>query len=690
MQSLLPSRIFALLLAACITLTAMDSGAQQVGGGLGASQDEPEAPPESDALEEESDDNAESEGDDSRAVDAIIEQMSIPEKVSQLMFVRLNGNLSLTSADRELLTNLPPGGVMMPIVGEALTTSAYTQSIQALTVRTRHRIPLFISGNGFAQSDNAGRGANRFVLAPTLLTMAAAGISAPTTEFIDRFAEGTSLVGINVHFGPNLSLSGDTVNHVTTLHTFGDSPEFTADITGELMNAFRKYGVEKMPAGFPGGNANRVAADPAVLLTPGKYYLESDGLPYFMAIQNGAKLIHVGNTLVPTLEEDSRPASISRRAIKVLLRGTLQYDGVVVAGPIDSPQMIRRYDPEISALGALESGADMIMWSKVTPQIPQVIAVISEAIERGVLDEAEIDRSLKRILQAKKDLGIFEQPFAKDRDVRKLKRKDSDGELLMMIERNAITLLKNDNNMLPLTRDASTPLLLSGMPYLKTSANFLKKELKDVVRWEPKSAKHVTRVEDFELRRLQDAVLGAKTAVFIFDSLVSSDSQAQMISIAKKVGAKVVVVLLGHPASVDAYSEADAILLTYSSSVFPDFTLESVMRILVGDAPIRVISSEEPLVRRAGEKILFNVLDVIQSPTGRLPLNVPPRYEHGHYMSFPPTSIKKVRWEFGDGGSSSKDVVEHSYAVPGSYTATLTVVDDDGVESTGTFAITIQ
>ena len=55
----------------------------------------------------------------------------------------------------------------------------------------------------------------------------------------------------------------------------------------------------------------------------------------------------------------------------------------------------------------------------------------------------------------------------------------------------------------------------------------------------------------------------------------------------------------------------------------------------------------------------------------------------------PDDGISEWAWEFGDGGTSEESVVEHTYDVAGSYTATLTVTDDTGDtdDATQTFAV---
>ncbi|MFP6582228.1 MAG: glycoside hydrolase family 3 N-terminal domain-containing protein [Candidatus Hydrogenedentota bacterium] len=690
---LFPTRHLIVSLFFCLLLPLSTNG-QQVGRGLGATQPVQAPAPQPveidiESPEEEVPLDPKVELEENR-IESIISAMALEEKISQLMFVRLNGEFTVDPLDVELLSKVPPGGVLLPSIGYAGTAADHTKSIQVLATRTPHRIPYFIAGDGFATSDRAGADMNRFIQLPSMLSISAAGINENTKTLFGMIADDLNRLGINTHFGPSLSLSGSLENNVTGVNTFGDHSPTTAAFSSELYRAFDEHKVLWMPTGFPGGEMNRVGNQPAVMLTAGKYYIERDGLPYFMAIRDGAPMMHVGNTLAPMIDGASRPSSVSRKVITTLLRGSLDYDGLVIAGPIDSTYMLSKYEPETAAALSLTAGADMILWSRISPQILKVIALVANAVRSGEIEESLIDRAVTRVLRTKMQYGLFEPIQPTNKDVRRLQRENKKQTITYDIERQSITLLKNERNALPISREASAPLLLTGVLELEDIRRILKKDLKYVNKFEAKSAKHLGRVQDFELRRLADVAGNARTAVCIFDNQIDAKSQAEMIDIIKKSDTKVIVVLLGHPASVEAYDKADAILLTYSSSRNYGHTIQSIIDVLLGKAPIRVLSAKKPLIRRWNEDIIFNVLDVIQSPTGRLPIGLAPIYEHGDSISYRPTSIKKVRWDFGDGNDSRDEQVSHRYAGPGDFTATLTVTDVDGRVSSGTFPISIR
>ena len=676
-------RLFILPLAILACAISSFAFGQGVGQGLDSTKPsipEPEVPVEAIPLEQQ----------DLETIDQKLAALSLDQKIMQLMFVRLSGDLAPSSVDNKLLQMLTPGGVLLPEMGGAGITIEYVNMVRKFESATTGSIPFFIGGNAFAISDSSAKNTNRFMHIPSLLSMSAADKNADTDLLFESIASNMERMGLNTHFGPSLTLSSAVSNPLSTMNTFGSDPNFTAGMSGALLNAFYGHNVLWMPSGFPGGEANRTGKGPATMLTSGSHFIERDGLPYFIAIKHGLPMIHVANTLAPMIDSEMRPASLSPTVITTLLKGTLDYQGLVISGPMDDPYIISKYEPEEAAVQSLLAGSDMILWSKTSPQIPKAIALISNAVQNGLIDEAIIDYAVRRILTLKMKFGLFERETPKDGQAAKIHRENLKLEAPHRIEKRSITLLKNDGNVLPLIKGTSTPLFVTGVVDLTPLKAVLSKELKSVNVFEIKTAKHTTRVQDFELRRLESMAKGVRTALCIFDNNVDAVSQSHVITDLKGKNLRVVVVLFGYPVDINAYKNADALLLVYGSSKFMDTTTDALAEILLGKAPIRALSSDVALVRGTGQPITFNVLDVIQSPTGRLPVSLEPFFPVGHFVSYAPQSIKGVHWDFGDNTRSTEHVVDHAYAQPGSYRATVTVEVDDGTTTSGTFAIDIQ
>src|SRR5690606_11153895 len=119
------------------------------------------------------------------------------------------------------------------------------------------------------------------------------------------------------------------------------------------------------------------------------------------AIEDGCEIIHVGNTLVPTLDPNSAPACVSEAVIRNLLRRELGDEGIIVAGAMDSQDVAVLVDPAVAAIRALSYGADMIYWNAAGNSEMRAVDNIVLAVKENRLSEVQIDTALRRVLTYK-------------------------------------------------------------------------------------------------------------------------------------------------------------------------------------------------------------------------------------------------------------------------------------------------
>ena len=97
--------------------------------------------------------------------------------------------------------------------------------------------------------------------------------------------------------------------------------------------------------------------------------------------------------------------------------------------------------------------------------------------------------------------------------------------------------------------------------------------------------------------------------------------------------------------------------------------------ILIGNAPLSILSMDSPIQMKVGEARSFNAGEVIQAPSGRLPITLSPAFPAGSAARYnPAASIKHVEWDFG-GDKVRKENVARKFDSPGDVAVTLTVTD---------------
>lgn len=169
--------------------------------------------------------------------------------------------------------------------------------------------------------------------------------------------------------------------------------------------------------------------------------------PFQAAISEGG-LMSVMNSYCSM---NGEPVACSRRLLTTLLRERLGFTGFVVSDYISIDRIVDPFHVaatfEEAGVKALSAGLDVEY-----PRPKGYTYRLREAVERGELEMAVIDQAVERVLTAKFELGLFEQPYP-DRDMlsRVLHTPKAD-ELNLTLAKEAVTLLKNERNALPLSR----------------------------------------------------------------------------------------------------------------------------------------------------------------------------------------------------------------------------------------------
>lgn len=154
-------------------------------------------------------------------------------------------------------------------------------------------------------------------------------------------------------------------------------------------------------------------------------------------------------------EMDGVPCGSSRELMVELLRNQLGFDGVVVSdyftvATLAGYHRIARDKTEAARL-ALLAGIDIELPARDCYGDP-----LREGLEQGRIDMALVDASVRRILEQKFRLGLFERPFVDAARAPLVFDTAEQRALSRRIAQKSIVLLKNAGGLLPLARDLSS------------------------------------------------------------------------------------------------------------------------------------------------------------------------------------------------------------------------------------------
>ncbi|MCK5863378.1 MAG: hypothetical protein KAH38_12890 [Candidatus Hydrogenedentes bacterium] len=640
------------------------------------------------------------EGDKPDWERALIEEETLPEdlverfivsqpltaKVAQLMLVTLEGLTGPSVNDVAFFKSCLPGGVVMPHAFKPGTAASYVNALHA--VESSSGLPFLIAADLYQLTRATRNTPSQFVQLPSLLSITAAGESA-TTRRLGRFmAEHLRSMGFNLHLGPSLLLAPTLDSAVASLHTFGSDPHFAAEAGVIFYDAFAEAGIEMMPMNYPGGGANHIGRGASVLTTPRSILAIADALPYHELIQHGAKIIHVGNVLVPTLDLKKRPASLSPVVMKDILRGEAGFEGVIVSGPLDDEVLESQYDSCSAAVQAIMAGADMLFWNSDLLPVMRAVECISRLVDDGKISEERIDESLRRILIFKQGMVIPEKAVSEEH-AKKISRQKALLTESMEIERRAITLIRNKGNVLPLIKKVSTPVGVTGVTGVDELQELLNKKLKPVSQQRIVTARHIGEIQRFEIERLTRHLSGIRTMICILTDDMRVESQIELLRALKEKVPHLVLIYLGNPVHVARLNDADVVLLAYCDPVMLNQTMSAMAEILLGNGPISIMPIPDKIQLRVGETRSFNGFEVLRVPSGRLPIALSDQLPAGSFARYnPQEAVKRIEWDFA-GKRIRKEIVVHSFDKPGIYSVSLIVTDTHKDVQKRTFTVEV-
>lgn len=307
-------------------------------------------------------------------------------------------------------------------------------------------------------------------------------------------------------------------------------------------------------------------------------------------------------------DNDGVPMTANVHANQDILRKEWGFDGVVVSDWAAIKEMINHgFSSDLSnaARKAIMAGVDVDMMS----------FAYSKELEKLVADNPELEKAINqsvlRVLELKKKLGLFENPYvSKKEDV--LYAPDH-LEVAAKVAEESVVLLKNKNNTLPVNTDVKKIALIGPMadaPHdqlgtwildgekemTRTPLHSLKRLYGDKVIFHHEKGLAYTR--DNDTRKISKAVSLARkcdmTILFVGEeSMLSGEAhcladinligaQSVLVEEIAKIGKPVVlVVMAGRPLTIEKeYNQCDAVLYAWHPGTMGG---DAIARILFGD-----------------------------------------------------------------------------------------------------------
>jgi beta-glucosidase len=392
---------------------------------------------------------------DRQRAEALLRQMTMDEKIGQMTQVTLgvvctpkDGVLD-TAALAKAILHYKVGSILN-VTGHALTVDQWhtvITQIQDAAGRTRLKIPVIYGLDGI-HGQTYTLDATLF---PQNIAMAATRNPELAAAVTKVAAKELRASGVRWNFAPVLDCGRQPL-WPRFPETYGEDVYIGKTMGATVIKAYEEDGLKNPTAvascmkHYLAYSDSRTGKDRTPIYLP-EIEMREYYLPQFRAaVQAGASTLMVNSS-----EINGTPVHASKYLLTDVLRKELGFQGVIVTDWEDIIRLHTRHNvaatPRAAVALAINAGIDMSM----VPSDFSFFDLLKEAVQKGEVPVSRIDDAVRRILLLKARLGLFDNPYPEAAAAGNFGSPDYQ-VLALQAAHEAITLLKNDDDILPLSR----------------------------------------------------------------------------------------------------------------------------------------------------------------------------------------------------------------------------------------------
>ena len=342
--------------------------------------------------------------------------------------------------------------------------------------------------------------------------------------------------------------------------------------------------------------------------------------PFKAAVEAGVKTVMINSG-----EINGTPVHSSKYLLTDVLRGDLGFKGLIVTDWEDIIRLHTRHriaaNHKDAVKIAIEAGIDMSM----VPHDYSFYFLLIELVKEGQIKESRIDESVARILRLKYEVGLFDNAYPEKETIANFGKPEYN-KLALEVATEGITLVKNENNILPLSKTKRVLVTGPGANSI-TALNGC---------WSHTWQGNMPQYYPKDSRTIVDAIkdeIGEKNVVFAEGSGFTEDADIKAaIAAAKSVD--YIVLCLGE----DAYAEQPGVIddldlpesqINLAKAMYA--TGKPVVLVFVEGRP-RIFRKIEPQAKgivlaywpgHEGGPAIADILYGDANPSGKLPFSYP-------------------------------------------------------------------
>ena len=376
-------------------------------------------------------------------VDKTYNSLSQDEKLGQLFIIALytNRGENYINNVRNIVTNEKIGGLIL-MQDDAAREINLVNEFQKTS-----KVPLMIGMDAEWGLFQRIATAHKF---PWAMTLGAIQDKNLIKEMAAKIAEDCKRMGINWDFAPVVDVNTNPENPIIGNRSFGSEVENVVNSALAYSNGLQDNKILAAIKHFPGhGDTNTDSHLDLPVVSHDLNRLNSVEIAPFKALMDkGIGGVMVAHLYVPALEKGKGvPASVSKNIVTGLLKEKLGYKGLIITDALNMGAVAKRYQPgQLDAL-AFKAGNDIMLFSDGVKEGKRLIQL---AIDNKEISQNRVEESVKKILLTKYFLGLNNYQPRNPENINEDLNNKSHQELVEKLYSNALTLVKDEQKLLPL------------------------------------------------------------------------------------------------------------------------------------------------------------------------------------------------------------------------------------------------
>lgn len=326
-------------------------------------------------------------------VDSVYNSLSPRQRIAQLIWVTVNNSSSLREVESVVKTVREVG-----VGGVLLLQSAPSEARKVVDIlQDASNIPLLIAADAENGPAMKFAGTTPF---PKNLTLGSIADSKRLFKMGQIVATQVRACGIDVNFAPVVDVNTNPQNPVIGQRSFGENAEDVGLRASAFSRGLQSMGCVVVAKHFPGhGDTSADSHYELPVVRNSRQRIDTiDIQPYRQCIADGIIGVMSAHIAVPSIDESSTAASLSRTVMHDMLRNELQFNGIVISDAVNMLGIrIAAGKHSVEAL-AIAAGNDVVEFSL---DARAAVDSVEAYIIKGIIDTTEIEQSVRRVLALK-------------------------------------------------------------------------------------------------------------------------------------------------------------------------------------------------------------------------------------------------------------------------------------------------